>query len=123
MHGGVMPMVKGLVISLSLSLCLTIAVECLLSFALGVRKAKDYLLIVLVNIITNPLVGILLDLFYFYVSPPPWFFIAFLEIAAVFAEWLLYRGRLQYKKISPLLLSLMLNAGSYLAGLLLSTFI
>ena len=52
--------------SLILSLILTIILELLISYMLGIRNKKDFKVVILVNIYTNPFVVCLL-----YTSPSP----------------------------------------------------
>lgn len=105
--------------SLLPSLALTLAFELGGAFLLGVRDKKDFLLLFLVNVVTNPPLVLTLDLWYFSRGMPPWYLIGALELTAVTAEWLLLRRRLVYKRIAPLLLSILLNAISFSGGLLL----
>ncbi len=106
--------------SLGLSLVLTLLFEGAVSLILGLRNPRDLLLVGLVNILTNPLVVLTVNLTVFLThSPPPWYLVAILEIAAVAAEGLFYRNRLEYRRIHPFLLSLILNAISFTGGLLL----
>ena len=95
----------------------TIIIEVLVSLILGVRNKKDILNIVLVNIVTNPLV----------VSIPIFVMVKFgynyrmmtlyiLEILTVIVEGLIYWLVLNYKKINPFILSLLLNIASYFIG-------
>ena len=98
-------------------LCSTIVIEGALAFACGVRKRADQLIVLLVNVLTNPLL----------VSVGYWILLrsgaaaydiatAVMEIAVVFIEGLIYRQFLTDRK-HPLLLSLICNAGSFLIGL------
>ena len=99
---------------------LTILIEGLIAFIIGVRKGKDLLNIVLVNVVTNPIV----------VTVPYLVFIIFdyniykysiyvLEVLAFLVEGLIYLKVLDYKKINPFILSAILNLSSYGLGLLL----
>ena len=92
------------------------AVEEAAAAALGVRKGRDFLLILCVNIVTNPVVNIVLDRVYLSGTPPQWYLIAALEAAAVAVEALLYRNRLQFDRCSPWALSALLNIISYFMG-------
>ena len=106
--------------SLALSLGLTLLLEIPAALILGVRKKEDVLLVGLVNILTNPLVVLILNLFLvFTASPPPWFLILPLEILAVLAEGFVYQKGLSFRRVHPFLLSLILNGISYFGGLLL----
>ena len=105
--------------SLFTCLALTLALELGAAWLLGVRRGRDFLLLLLVNVLTNPPLVLTLDLYYFAHGMPPWYLIAVLEAAAVAVEALLLRRRLTYSRIPPLLLSFLLNATSFLGGLLL----
>ena len=108
----------GLIESLLLSLGLTLLFELVFAFLLGIRKGKDFLLVALVNVVTNPPLVLILNLLQrrSLVSFPV---ILALELTAIAIEWLLYRKRLEYEKLPPLVFSLLLNAISYTGGLLL----
>ena len=112
-----------ILISLSASLLLTLAVELPLAFLLKVRGGKNLLIVVLVNLLTNPVVN------YCYYWALRFFaadsiytilFLAFLELAAVLTEFLFYKLLLSYDRLGKLKLSLLLNAASFAAGLLVS---
>ena len=103
-------------------LLLTIVFETSIAFLIGLRK-KDLLNVILVNIMTNPLV----------VSVPVYFNLAYglksrnvvlliLEIVTVIVEGLIYKKYLNYKKINGMWLSLLLNASSYLLGVIIYGF-
>ena len=98
-------------------LILTIIIEIIVSIILKIKNKKDILNIILVNCITNPLVT----------SIPVYFNINFgllernislliLEILTLFIEGFIYKKVLNYKKINPYLISLILNMSSYLIG-------
>lgn len=107
--------------SILLSLGLTLLLELPAAWLLGLRKKEDLLLVALVNIFTNPLVVLTLNLYVRFAGfPPPWTLILPLEIFAVTAEWLIYRKGLSHAPLSPFVLSLILNGISYFGGLLLS---
>lgn len=107
-----------MLVSLALSLGLTLLIELPLGFLLGIRKGLDLLCVVLVNVVTNPCVVLILNL-YSMQGVPPWYLIALLELAAVAVETLFYHKCLSRFPIHPLLLSLILNGISYLGGCLL----
>lgn len=116
-------MIRNILISLITSLLLTLLFESAAAFVIGFRTKKDYLLLFLVNLVTNPVVGISLDcIFYFRPTLLRWYTILVLELAAVGAEALLYKGRLDCKKLSPLLISILCNAISFTGGYLYDIF-
>lgn len=108
-------MIKSLVISL----ILTIIIEILVSYILGVRKKEDFKLIILVNIYTNPVVVFisnivqrLNDVIIFSFS------IFILEVWAVIIEGLIYRKYLK-EKINFVNLSILCNICSFGLGVIL----
>ena len=106
--------------SLALSLGLTLLLEIPAALILGLRRKEDILLVGLVNILTNPIIVLILNLFFiFTASPPPWFLILPLEVFAVLTEGFIYQKGLSYRRIHPFFLSLILNGISYFGGLLL----
>ncbi len=116
-------MAAALLRSLGVSLLITELSELAAAALLGVRSRRDFLLVLLVNLATNPSVGILFDGFWLFTgAAPPWFLLLAAELAAVIAEALLYRGRLAYRKLRPIVLSLILNLISYLCGVFIYSF-
>ena len=103
-------------IMLKCLLC-TIIIEVFMAFILKVRDKKDFLNIILVNIITNPIVvtvPVLMAIKYSYRTSI--ISLIVLEILTVFIEGLIYLKVLKYRKINPFLLSLILNVSSYFIG-------
>ena len=95
----------------------TIIIEVFMAFILKVRDKKDFLNIILVNIITNPIVvtvPVLIAIKYSYRTSI--ISLIVLEILTVFIEGLIYLKVLKYRKINPFLLSLILNVSSYFIG-------
>lgn len=113
-------MAEIIAISLAKSLGLTLAVELPVGALLGYYRWKDLLLIFLVNVLTNPLLGLILDGIYLGLGIlPGWQIMLPLEAAVVLTEGLLYRGRLSREGLHPLLFSLILNTLSYLGGMMI----
>ena len=110
------------VASLLTALLLTLAVELGLAALLGVR-GLDLVIIAAANCLTNPLVNYLFDWAWVLCGGQPlipYVCLAALEAAAVFGEALLYRRLLSYRRIGALRLSLLLNAASFAAGLVIA---
>lgn len=88
-----------------------------------VRKRETLFHSVLVNILTNPLVNLFLLLWGSYVPLPTvpyyWTAVAFLEIAAVITEWILYYKMGDFGIKKAFFASLALNAASFSFGFLL----
>ncbi len=105
-------------------LILTVIIEVLVALLLGVRNKKDLLNVMLVNIITNPIVVSLPHLLLIYFGYSIYrvsFYV--LEVVTVLFEGLIYKKVLNYKKINPFLLSLLLNGSSYLIGEIINRFL
>ena len=102
-----------LLTALLISLLLTLLLECAFSFVTGARTPRRLLLVVLVNVLTNPIVVLLCTLF-----PSP-LLTAVMELAAVLTEGAIYRARADWLR-RPFLFSLAINAFSYLTGLLIN---
>lgn len=102
-------------------LCLTVLLELGLAALLGVRSGLDFVNIFLAQVITNPLVVLLAVLASVYLTRAGCIAsVVVLEVSAVIVEGLLYRRVLDYRRIPPLLFSLILNAFSFGAGQLLN---
>ena len=101
----------------------TILIEGALAFLWGVRRAADQLIVLLVNVLTNPLLVSLgyLILFRFGKTGCD-AATAVMEVTVVFVEGWIYKKFLTKQK-HPILLSLFLNAGSFLIGLGLNALI
>lgn len=107
---------------LLLSLILTILIEVLFAICYGVRDKKDYLLICLGNVLTNPPVVLI----------HTWLLVTFsfgglliklpLELLVIVIEALLYR---KYAKqvFHPVLFSIMANVFSYFIGWVINWFL
>ena len=106
------------------ALALTILFETGLALILGVRKKRDIAVVVLAQALTNPPLVITLMLinlrcgFTIYCAA-----VAVLEILAFLAEGVVYKKTLDFKKINPFLLSLILNVFSFSAGQVINHFI
>ena len=109
---------SGWFLSLGLSLGLTLLFELPFAFLWGLRKG-DITLCILVNVLTNPIVVLCTLLWRAFVPYPDRPAVAFLELAAVITEGLLYRDLGEHIR-RPVLLSLCANALSYSLGLLIN---
>ena len=109
---------------MAVSLILTIIIECSVAFLLKVRNKKDILNVVLVNAFTNPLVVCFTFLVGFFCGMEARLSATvYLELFAFVSEALIYRKTLSFRKPNPFLLSLILNATSYLSGLVINEII
>ena len=112
-----------ILLSLFRSLMLTLVIEISLAVLLDIRGGKDLAISVLVNVLTNPVVNYCYDWAIFLFSensPYTWLILAFLELAAVFCEFFIYRQLLTFERFGKLKLSFLLNGASFLVGLLVT---
>ena len=100
-------------------LLLTILFEGIVAYLLGFRNKKSQLLIMLVNIITNPiLVTISLFLMYYLdIDKALWIIYGILEPIVIYVEYLLFKKYLN-EKYNYILLSFVLNVSSIIGGLI-----
>jgi membrane-bound ClpP family serine protease len=101
------------------SLLLTIVIEGAVAFLLGFRKKQFFLALTLINVITNPTLNYLLLVLGSLGIEVTLIRVFLLEIVVVIAEW----GLLAYAFGRParrfLILSILANAASFLAGVLI----
>ena len=98
--------------ALGISLALTLVLESVSGLIWGVKGKRDWILLLLVNAVTNPIVVTL-----HYCVSSFWGFTLVLEMAAVIAEWLAYRKWGRSTK-PAFLFALCANVFSYFCGLL-----
>ena len=104
-------------------LLLTIILEVSLSFLLGLRK-KDIIYVVLVNVLTNPILNVVnVYCTILYLKNGYIISLVILEILAFIIEGLIYKKVLTYKKIKPMILSLILNVFSFGIGYIINIYI
>ena len=103
-------------------LILTILIETSIGYIMGYRK-KDLLNILLVNVMTNPLVTSVPVYFnFFYGVMCRNIVLLILEVLTIIIEGIIYKKYLERKKINGICLSLLLNASSYLIGVIIYGF-
>ena len=107
---------------MAISLPLTLVFEGLLFFLIGKRSKKDFQLLVLVNILTNPAVVFLfwISVYYFFLNKV--IITVLLESAAILVEAFCYR-RYGETFRHPFLFAIAANIFSYGMGFLLQTII
>ena len=107
-----------LVIQILLALALTILIECGLSLVFRSRQLTYTVL--LCNLLTNPLLNLLMFLILYFLGLRFYYpLLAVLEIAVVFVEAFVIRLMMHYRPLKAILVSLLFNAASFFAGLLL----
>lgn len=103
-----------------IALIVTILVELTVAVLFGYRKKPEVETVVLINLITNPLLNYFLYVInYFGIIIINSMELIFLEIIIVLVEWLLLRFALRQDPKKLLILSLAINLGSYLVGVLI----
>ena len=107
-------MIKGLIISLAL----TLAVEFIMALILGVRDKKGLITVVLANVITNPAVVFISALTWHFCGPDVYtIIVTVLEIAVLVIESYIYKKILWDDSWGRAIrISLILNFCSYFAG-------
>ncbi len=108
-----------LVWTLLISLGLTIVLELAFALIFKVRRTYDLILVIVVNIITNPAVVLLNYLLLRHTDIPQLLIVLILEAAAVLVEGIYYK-RYAEKVRRPFLFSLGANTFSYFIGLILT---
>ena len=115
-------MIPALLIALAISLALTLALETGFFLVTGKRNKKDLLLVVMVNILTNPVVVLI---YWLAVLRAGWnsiIILVLLEIFAILTEGYYYeKYGCDFKR--PYLFSLAANVFSYGTGVLIQSFI
>lgn len=116
-------LIRDLPIVMVRCLLITIFVEVIIAFILKYRK-KDLLNVLLVNILTNPLLNsIAVYINFYYGLKAREIFVIVFEIFVIIIEGMIYHRYMNRKKINGYLLSLILNASSYIFGLIINKMI
>jgi len=113
---------SGLPVSLALSLCLALVLECGFFFLTGKRHKKDLLLVILVNVLTNPIVVLSYWLAAHYTLWNRNLIKVFLELFAVLTEACYYKKYGQEFR-HPLWFSIAANAFSFGIGVVVQQFL
>jgi len=109
--------IKSVIISLLISLFSTEIYEVLISIMLGIREKRDIKVVILANLITNPIVVYTANLLliksnYIVLNTV----IIIMEVLVVIGEALIYKKYLKYDKKSPWIISLINNFLSFTIG-------
>lgn len=104
-------------IILGLPLILTIVIELFVLFILGFRDKKLYLAVTVINVVTNPILNIILFQTHSLLESFGYFYVIFLEILVVLCEYLMLKYTFKDSKIPFFKLSFVLNASSFLLGI------
>ena len=111
---------REVLLTLAVCLLLTVVMEESAALVVGVRKGFDLAVILFTNTLTNP-IAVFSDMsLQAYTSIPRPVYVVIIELAVFITEALIYKKLLFTKKPSPLVLSLILNGVSFVAGMLVS---
>jgi len=111
-----------MIFSLIISLGLTIIIECMLSFIIGIRNKEDMKVVVWANILTNPVVVYVANCVRLFNHPLIYdSIVIIMEIIVVIVEWRLYKKYLDFKGKSPLFISSINNIVSFSLGIIMSS--
>ena len=113
---------KKIAIALIISLAITLLLETGFFFLVGKRNKKDLLLVIMVNVLTNPAVVLLYWLSVLYTDINSTAVKAVLELLAILIEGYYYRRYAQDFK-RPFLFSFAANVFSFTIGVLIQLFI
>lgn len=103
-------------------LILTVIIECGVALAVGIREKYDIACVALVNALTNPLVVVSTFLVGFFLGSSARIISDVIaELSALVIEALIYSRLLEYRKMKPFFVSLLLNGASYGAGLIINS--
>lgn len=106
-------------VHLIIPLVLTIFAEGLIIFVFFRRWEYVYY-ILLLNILTNPLLNFILLIYYSYIGMEGYYIVLYImETVVVITEGLIFAKLTDIKILKALVVSLFVNAGSYLTGLIL----
>ena len=105
------------------ALALTVLIECVTAWVLGVRRARDQMTVALVNVITNPLV-VSIGAAVLFLGGHDTFKISMIvmEISVILVEGAIYKKKLSCK-VNPFMLALICNGVSYTCGEILNRFV
>ena len=107
----------GLAYSLAVSLGLTLIIECSFALLTG-KRGRDLLLVLLVNVMTNPAAVTVVLLIKYAYSLPKWAVMIPVEAAVIAVEAYIY-NKFGSKYKHPVLFSISANAISVAVGILL----
>jgi hypothetical protein len=109
------------ILSFLTALILTILIEGTVIFLLGYRNNNTFLVVTLVNVITNPIANyIVMTNNIFNIIKPNTSLVIVLEVLIVYIEWKMLEYALpNQEKQSCLILSTTMNLASFLTGIIL----
>ena len=104
------------IIVFGICLLLTVILEEVTALIIGIRKGFDLTVILFTNTLTNPVVVLTGLVMAEYTTVPRAVYVTVLELAVFIVEALIYRKLLYTRKLSPFIVSLILNCVSFFIG-------
>ena len=103
-------------------LVLTIVFELVAAFIIGISQKKNLILVILVNVLTNPVLVLISSLLMYYLGIEIGQLLTYiiLEPIVIFVEYHIFKRYLLVQR-NPLVISLILNAVSILGGIICQT--
>ena len=98
---------------------LTVVIESAVLYLLKVREREDYILMVLVNLVTNIPANVLYQLNLQYNIINRWIWLALIEIAVTFTEYY-YIKKYMKTDVDPMRTAIVINVASFLGGMIWS---
>lgn len=110
-----------MIYSLLISLLLTLIIESIVAFFVGIRKEDDFKTVIIANVITNPIVVFIANLCALANNIWLYFFVVLImEIWAVLIEAFIFKKHLKYKEKPALAISIINNGLSFAFGIIIS---
>lgn len=109
-----------MIISLTVSLVLTLIIELSISWILGIRNRNNIIVVICVNICTNPVVVYIANCMLYFEIEVYNLIIMIMELLVVIVEYQMYKKYLTNYQKSPFILSIVNNAISYGLGVLIN---
>ncbi len=110
-----------MIYSLIISLSLTLIIEIIISFALGIRNKIDIISIVFVNLLTNPLIVFIVNILRSLSNKIVLYIvILILEVLVIIVEGKIFEKVLISKRINGIKLSIINNTTSFVLGVIMT---
>lgn len=117
-------MINELPLTMLKCLVLTVLIETVAARIIGIKSKTDLVIVAMASVLTNPPVVLITFFSGLFHGITGYYTAAVIcEISAVLIEGFVYFKALDWKKINPFLLSLLLNGISYGIGLIIGKYI
>ena len=110
-----------MILSLVISLGLTIIIELLISFIIGIRNSEDIKVVLWANVLTNPIVVYTANCIKLLNNNLIYnIIVIIMEIMAVIVEYVVFKKYLKFRKKSPIFISSVNNIISFVLGIIIN---